>query len=308
MAIFEHTPRDAGEYQKLWALAQTQPDAQRHLTDLPYRLCSPSATEPENVRLWADEQGNIVGWAILQCEFWTLDHAVASGKHSTEVARRILAWATHRCGVLAAARGEPLRLFVDVREPGPPPALPLEEFGFTLYPDWRQFHLERAADLPTTAAFIPMGFTIRPLAGADEVDAYVDLHRAAFDSENMTSEWRRETLRMPQYTPDLDLVVVAPDGTLAGFCICWLNTAAQWATGPEITGQVEPIGVLPKYQGLRLGRGLLKFGICQMAAHGAKRMFIEVDADNDSARSLYESAGFRVRETILKYMLEVPPA
>ncbi|HEV2404888.1 MAG TPA: GNAT family N-acetyltransferase [Ktedonobacterales bacterium] len=308
MAITEHTPRDVGDDQKLWTLAQTHPDAQRHLTDLPYRLCSPSAMEPENVRLWTDEQGNSIGWAILQWEFWTLDHAVAPGAHRDEVARRILAWAIRRCGVLAAARGEPLRLFVDVREPGPPPALPLDDFGFTLYPHWRQYHLERPAGLAPRPSQIPNGFTIRPLAGADEVDAYVALHRAAFDSENMTSDWRRETLRMPQYTPDLNLVAAAPDGTLAGFCICWLNTMARWETGPEITGQVEPIGVAPAYQGSGLGRALMFEAVRRMAVHGAQRMFVEVDAGNDAARSLYESAGFRVRDTILKYMREVAPA
>ncbi|MGH2487066.1 MAG: GNAT family N-acetyltransferase [Ktedonobacterales bacterium] len=308
MAITEGPPRDADEYQQVWEIAQTQPDAQRHLTDLPYRLCSPSALEPENAQFWTDEQGSVLGWAILQWEFWTLDHAVAPGEQRAEVARRILAWAIRRCGTLAAARGEPLRLFVDVREPGPPPALPLDEFGFILFPGWRQFHLERAAGLALPDVTVPKGFTVRPLAGVEELDAYVDLHRVAFDSENMTADWRARVVSSPQYTPDLDLVAIAPDGTLAGFCICWLNTGARWEIGPETTGQVEPIGVSPEYQGSGLGRALMFEGVRRMAEHGAQRMFVEVDADNDAARGLYESAGFRVRETILKYVLEVPPA
>ncbi|HKV83081.1 MAG TPA: N-acetyltransferase [Ktedonobacterales bacterium] len=307
MAITESPPHDVGDYQNMWALAQTHPDARRHVVDLPYRLRAPSALDRENVRLWTNERAEVIGWAILQWEFWTLDYAILPGPTAATVAGNILLWAIEGTARRATSRGEPLRLFVDAREPGPPPALPLDEFGFTLYPEWRQYHMERPVDLAPKQPNIPRGFTIRPLAGMDEVDAYVDLHHAAFDSTNMTREWREAILRSPHYTPDLDLVAVAPDGALAGFCICWLNTTARWETGPEITGQVEPIGVAPAYQGSGLGRALMYEGVRRMAEHGAQRMFVEVDAENEAARSLYESAGFRVRETIHKYMLEVPP-
>lgn len=312
MAISEGPPRDASDYEEMWRLVQSYPDQQRHVVDLPYRLCSPSATTRRDVRIWRTHHGELVGWAILQWEFWTLDYAILPGPTARSVAERILMWAIGRCGALAAERGEPLRLFVDVRKDGPPPALPLcrysaDDARFALYPDWRQYHLERPADLPPRQPKIPKGFAIRSLAGMDEVDAYVDLHHAAFQSTNMTREWREAILRSPHYTPDVDLVAVAPNGALAGFCVCWLNRAAQWATGPEITGQVEPIGVSPENQGRGLGRALLFEGVSRMAAHGARRMFIEVDAGNEAALALYLSAGFRVRETILKDMLAVPP-
>lgn len=306
MAIKRGPPRAVDDYQQMWALAQTQPDAQRHVVDLPYRLCSPSAGERRHGQIWLNQANELMGWAILQWEFWTLDYAILPGPTAATVAGNILLWAIEGTARRAMSHGEPLRLFVDVREPGPPPALPLDEFGFTLYPEWRLLHLERPAGLALKQPRIPKGFTIRPLAGADEIDAYVDLHHAAFGSTNMTREWRAAILRSPHYTPDLDLVAIAPDGAFAGFCICWLNTTAQWATGPEITGQVEPIGVAPEFQGSGLGRALMYEGVRRLTERGARRMFVEVDAENDAARSLYESVGFRVRETIHKYMLEVP--
>ena len=77
----------------------------------------------------------------------------------------------------------------------------------------------------------PEGFVIRPLGGIEEVDAYVDLHQSVFESRNMTREWRMRTLDRPEHDPDLDLVVVAPDGRLAAFFIGWLNTGSRGQAG-----------------------------------------------------------------------------
>ena len=307
MALRRDLGHGSSHYHEMWELVQAHPDGQRHVVDLPYRLCSPSATQRGSC-IWRDTQGAVIGWAILQWQFWALDHMVAPGPHAHGVGRSILEWAIERTSVEAINWKEPLRLFVDAPIQSPPHALPLGDFGFTLYPHWRTVHLERPADLPPPPPAIPAGFTIRPLAGAQEIDAYVDTQRAAFGSSSMTRAWREEILRLPQYNGALDLVAAAPDGTLAGFCICWLNHDARWATGPEITGQVEPIAVRPEYQGRGLGRALLFEGIRRMAARGAQRMFIDADPDNVAALALDQSAGFRIHETIQKYMLAVPPA
>jgi hypothetical protein len=71
----------------------------------------------------------------------------------------------------------------------------LEAAGFASQADvgddsWSKVLMLRpkGASLPATA--LPEGFTIRPLAGEAEVEAYVALHRAVFGSENMTVAWR----------------------------------------------------------------------------------------------------------------------
>jgi GNAT superfamily N-acetyltransferase len=66
----------------------------------------------------------------------------------------------------------------------------------------------------------------------------------------MTRQWRERTLRAPLYQPGLDLVAVAPDGTLAGFCVGWHEPSRGIA-------QVEPAGVHPRYQRRGLARALL---------------------------------------------------
>ena len=91
---------------------------------------------------------------------------------------------------------------------------------------------------------------------------------------------------MPQYRPELDLVVVAPDNTLAGFCVGWLASERQVA-------QVEPCGVHPHFHKLGLSRVLLLEMLHRFKQYGATMAMVETNLDRAAARSAYESIGFR---------------
>jgi hypothetical protein len=68
----------------------------------------------------------------------------------------------------------------------------------------------------------------------------VALHQAVFESKNMTLPWRLRTLSCPEHRPELDLVVTAPDGRLAAFCVGWFaNVGAE----QRPWGQIEPLWV-----------------------------------------------------------------
>jgi len=290
---------EAADLGRVAAFARSHPDACRHVVDLPYRLAAPSAQDAANRRLWASADGGLVAFAIAQLPFWSLDYAVALDA-GEELERAVVAWGVARWRELARLHGRPA-FYVDCAEGQPERVALLEGLGFARSSDWRQYHLRQPLDAPIAVPALPEGFVIRPLAGAlAEAGAYAALHRAAFGSEDMTEAWRRQTLLMPEYRPDLDLVAVAPDGRLAGFCVCWL---AEVAGGSE--GQVEPIGVHPDFQGHGLGRALLIEGLRRLRAAGARVAHVEVDGGNDAARALYESAGFHVSRTILKYGLEL---
>jgi ribosomal protein S18 acetylase RimI-like enzyme len=150
-----------------------------------------------------------------------------------------------------------------------------------------------ARHVPSSAASsrLPPGFRLRELAGESEAGAYAGLHRAAFGTQSMTGQWRARTLRMPQYRRDLDLVAVAPDGTLAGFCVGWLDAARR-------TGHVEPLGIRPGCTGRGLAQALLAELSSRLAAAGAERVRVEADPANAAALRSYEAAGFRVTHTV----------
>jgi GNAT superfamily N-acetyltransferase len=85
------------------------------------------------------------------------------------------------------------------------------------------------------------------------------------------------------YDPTLDLSVEAPDGTVAGYALFWLDPA----TG---VGMLEPMRVEDVFQRRGLARALLTAGLDRLATKGAQRF--KVGFDSEAGRSLYLGAGF----------------
>ena len=266
---------------------QQMPTMSRHCIDLPYRLSSPSMQTEQDARLWQDEAGTIVGFAAWQYYWAVLDYFVLSGSHQHRVEGEIFEWAKGRFRELDQERGKPLPYWVEFREDDRERQAVIEAMGFHIDDDdhyYVQFHHALAAPLPQ--AVVPDGCTIRPFAGEREVEAYAALHRAAFESTSMTSDWRARTLRTPQYQPELDLVAVAADGTLVGFCIGWLNQGQQM-------GQIEPLGVHPDFHQKGIAHALLIELLHRFKAFSVKSVIVETNNDRLAALQSYQSVGFQ---------------
>jgi ribosomal protein S18 acetylase RimI-like enzyme len=297
----------ATDLQRMAALVHADPSAHAHVVDLPYRLSSWALDDPENVCLWEDQRGDLLAWAVLQFPFWTIDYAYHPNAPA-QTHQQILRWADARIRQLAQTLPERPMWFVNVFEEQEQRCEELHAAGFASQADvgdnsWFQLILERSADQPIPEADVPPGYSIRSLHGPAEVEAYVAIHRAAFQSENMTNAWRLRTLEQPTYRPELDLVAVAPDGRLAGFCVCWFD-----ARGPsgQPSGQIEPLGVQQEFQGQGLARAILAYGIRRLHQLGAERVLVETDNYRPAAIALYESVGFRITRKVLVYRKDYP--
>jgi ribosomal protein S18 acetylase RimI-like enzyme len=137
------------------------------------------------------------------------------------------------------------------------------------------------------------------VAGEEELEAHVALRRAAFESTNPTAAHRLTVMRDPEYRPDLDLVAVAPDGTLAGFCLCSIGREENARLGRD-EGWVDTLGTRPAYRKLGLGRALLLTGLRRLRASGIAVAVLGTGQGNPAV-ALYESAGFRVAYRVLWY-------
>lgn len=280
------------------ALACAHPGEHLHTVDLPYRFSSWALDDPANARLWVDRDGRPLAWAVLQTPFWTVDCACRDDADEG-LFRQVLAWADRRAGqVLNTPHGRPC-WFVNVFAGQAGRIRDLEAAGFAnqaavAVDAWSKVWMRHAG--PGAAGAPPTGFTLRPLAGESEVDAYVELHCAVFGARNMSGAWRARTLRQPGYRPDLDLVAVAPDGRLAAFCVGWLR--ADEAGG---RGQVEPLGVHADFRGRGLGRAILAEGLRRLYSAGARQVFVETDNYRDAAFALYSAGGFRVLHDVLVF-------
>jgi ribosomal protein S18 acetylase RimI-like enzyme len=290
-------------------LAHVQPHDNLHVVDLPYRLSSWALDHPENGAFWHDETGRLMAWAVIQLPFWCIDYVI----HPTappDVARAVLAWADMRAGELRQPPAERAVWFVNVFDRQAERRTELEAWGFadqSNVPEnpWSKVLLTRPVDTPLPTGVLPSGFVLRPLSGAAEVDAYVELHQAVFESKSMTSAWRQRTLRQPQYRPELDLVIVDPDGQLAAFCIGWL---AYDEAHSQSIGQIEPIGVRADMRRHGLGRVILAEAISRLSQLGAAQILVETDNYRDAAFALYTTMGFHVRENVLVYRKDYPSA
>lgn len=275
-------------------LVRAMPLSCPHVVDLPWRLSSPAINDGRDAAYWENADGRVVGFAAWQQYWAALDFFILPGL--SDVARQavegdLFAWADGRFRERDEERGRPLPYGVEFRDDDHERRRLVEAHGFLLGEEDSYVLLHHPLVALASVPALPDGFTLRPLMGEQEAAAYAELHRAAFESTSMTPEWRARTLRMPQYRPELDLVVRAPDGALAGFCVGWYEPSRHVA-------QVEPIGVHPRFQQLGLGRVLLLEMLHRFKAHGASSAIIQTNLDRTPARRAYESAGFEQAHTI----------
>jgi mycothiol synthase len=281
--------QDESDRELMTDLARQYPGDHLRVLDLPYRLSSWALDDPENARLWFAPGGDLLGWAVLQTPFWTMDLTCCPDA-APDLYLEMLAWADGRARQVAGTDWGRPSWFVNAFTDQAGLIHELEAAGFACQANvgedsWSKVFMRRAAQLPVKDYRIPPGFTVRSLAGEAEVEAYVELHRAVFESKNMTVEWRRRTLQHPGYRLDLDVVVAAPDGRLAAFCVCWLNGQ---------NGQIEPLGCHVDYRRYALGRIALAEGLRRLQAAGAEHIYVETDNYRNTAMKLYEHVGFEV--------------
>jgi ribosomal protein S18 acetylase RimI-like enzyme len=274
-----------------------------HVIDLPYRLSSWALDDPQNTCLWHDQDGQLVAWAVLQAPFWTIDFALHPAH--TQLFPQVLDWAEQRALACHNTPFDRPAWYVNIFSSQSERIRQLEAAGFACQSDvgqnsWSKVWLHRPESMIVAKTCLPPGFELRPLAGSSEVEAYVALHQAVFETKNMTVAWRQRTLQHPAYTPDLDVIVQAPDGRLAAFCIGWLGTVSD---GRPV-GQIEPLGCHADFRRNALGRLALAEVLRRMQSLGVAEIYVETDSYRDTAFRLYESLGFQLFRDVLIYCKE----
>lgn len=287
MTITRRPFRGVADMPHIFDLIRAMPLSCSHVVDLPWRLSSPAIHEGRDAVSWEDAAGRVVGFAAWQYYWATLDFFILPGPEAWAVENAAFAWADGRFRERDEERGHPLPYSVEYRDDDQQRLRLAESHGFTLDDDEDGYvYLEHSLAPLAPVPPLPDGFTLRSLRGEQEAAAYAALHRAAFESASMTPEWRARTLLAPQYLPELDLVVCAPNGTLAGFCVGWFEPSRGVA-------QVEPMGVHPYFQRLGLAHILLLEMLRRFKEHGADTAIVETNLDRSAARHAYESVGFR---------------
>jgi mycothiol synthase len=248
-------------------------------------------------QLWIPESGEVVDGFL---GFWV--HPEARGN---EMEQQIMAWAEGRVREVAQERRLKAKLRSSSRDDRTYFITMLERNSFSV--DRHFLNLSRSLAKPIPEPCLPQGFMVRTVRGEQDAAAWVDLHNQSF-----IDHWNHHPLTLkrykhwwsndPEYRPDLDLVAVDTDGTLASFCFCHIHSQDNIRTGRR-EGWVAILGTRRGFRRIGLARAMLLHGLQQLKAAGMETAKIGVDAENPlGARQLYESVGFQKIHTRLMYV------
>ncbi len=160
----------------------------------------------------------------------------------------------------------------------------LQESGFEIQ-DGKTLRLERKLSKTFQNIVLPKGFKIRSFKSKEEMPAFIELHQAANKSETMSAQERETWQNHPDYDVELDLVVEAPDGSLAAYCFTQIE---------DSTGFTDPIATHPKYQRMGLARALINKAFQLLKERGIKTAALTTSSENQVALQVYKSLGFEI--------------
>ena len=300
-------------------LARLRPPERQHdypsAVDLYELLCWPD--QQQRTQLWFTADGQLAAFSMLD-NFNNLLHEIDPACASLELEQAVVAWAED-CLRRAAADDAPPALDASCQEADTARLEMLQRNGFAIQP-LHTLRLRRSLDQPVPAPRLPSGFQITSAAALlDQPDVgnqpglaerIAALHRAAFGTEHMTVEERQIIMSAPGYDPALDLLAVAPDGRLAGYCTCGVETPLsnplsqplpKLSTfgGEGTVGHTDPLAIHPDFQRMGLGRSLLLAGMRLLRERGMSEARLGTSSDNLAMQGTAMSVGFEVYETVV---------
>ena len=248
---------------------------------------------PKNTRLWFDE-GHLIAWAYVDGYnnlIWELN-----AQYIGQLGTVIVSWG-EECVRRNLSNAEKGTLYANCRESYSEKIGFLRQHGFNQLED-TTVALTRSLSGDIPVPELPPGFVIRPITGKKEAEAVAAMHRAAFGTEYMTTENRLIIMSTSGYDPSLDLVVIAPDGSIAANCICSVNMQ-------EKIGFTDPVSAHPRFQGMGLVRALLLTGSQLLKERGMSYARLGTSGDNIRMQRSAESVGFTVEYKTLWFSKEV---
>ncbi|WP_017614904.1 GNAT family N-acetyltransferase [Nocardiopsis salina] len=299
----DDTPRLQDLAERLWPLA-------RHPGGIGWEAAT--RQRRAHTRL-AERDGTLVAWAEIEDS----EIEIYGAHHAPDAGEALLAWAleiveptepttpdpTAASGQSNSDRTEPTRLRVGHGDEVL--ASLARRAGFAPDPTGFPWHgLFRSADRAEGPTW-PEGYRVRSVRD-DEAEARVQVHRAAWHPPSIPypperaarvspdaksrfcTEFYEDMRRNPMYDPALDLLVEAPDASLAAHCTVWWSPALGVA-------EVEPLGVVPEHRRRGLGGTLALEACARVRDLGGHEVFIngEYVEVYPLPTQVYTSVGYR---------------
>jgi ribosomal protein S18 acetylase RimI-like enzyme len=143
---------------------------------------------------------------------------------------------------------------------------------------------EPVPDLPT-----PQGVEVRAWrmdTGAEQ-RAYLDAYDAAFRNESKPLEELQHFMRSEHWSVGTTFTAFAGERVVG-------SVAVWYQPGSRAGGKTEAVFVIPEWRRRGIARYLLKESLQYLRERGLAFAELEIDSENEPARTLYESLGYRV--------------
>jgi mycothiol synthase len=166
--------------------------------------------------------------------------------------------------------------------------------------------LERRLEGVLPVVRLPDVFELRPWVLEEGIDVILDLHNAAFGDDSLSEEEARAMLCGVDEIWTAPLVVAAPDESLVGYCVCWMDRKANRQSGIQ-NAHIDPVAVHPKFQRRGFARALLAAGMLTLRAVGAAQVELGTSSENSAMLAAAQAMGFVVVETKSWFSKNVTP-
>ncbi|TFG26949.1 GNAT family N-acetyltransferase [Candidatus Thorarchaeota archaeon] len=144
----------------------------------------------------------------------------------------------------------------------------------------------RPVDLPIPKVELPENYTIRDVDIETDFEEYRSVIGSVFNHcMNMTPHLAKVYSEAEFYNKELDIVIVAPNGTFAAFTTVRIDPVSRFA-------ELEPVGVHPNHRQKGLAKAICCEGLRRLQKYKPQSVTIIGAANTQAATNLYDSLGF----------------
>ena len=277
------------------AIAITDHCGYLHPGDIPHHIYNGNKyyDPAELMMIWEDDQG-IAAWMLAQPRFKSFDAQVRPDLRGGEFEKGVLEHTESR--LVALMQKHDIMsdsIYADAFRCDPWRIQLLAEMGWQP-DDELPYVLNRVEINPLPLPGLPPGFSYGSARGVEDAAVLAEVHNAAFKPTNWTPELYQRVMESPGYDPARELVIQAPDGAFAAFCVIWFDHLNS-------IGSFEPVGTHRDYRRRGFGKAIMLYGLQQMAAGGMTHATVAYFGDNQAARKLYMACGFKPWQIIDGY-------
>ena len=131
---------------------------------------------------------------------------------------------------------------------------------------------------------LPPGFSIQHIQTAEDLKQFHRGTEVVFNFPDNPAVY--QILRQaPSFEPELDLILLSPQGEIASFGSVWFDGALKLA-------EFEPVGTLPEFRKMGLGKALIVEACNRLRVFGCEKVTVMSWSESIGANRLYERAGF----------------